>query len=75
MLHSFGTTSREIPVLRARSIYCTERVPELSESSVHRAGGRIPHIGEYVRVDVEGEANVRVAQKFLDVFRVDPLPE
>jgi hypothetical protein len=33
---------------------------QLSERCVHRAGG-VSHVGEYVRVDVEGKAYVRVA--------------
>ena len=33
--------------------------PRLSERGIHRSGG-VSHIGEYVRVDVEGKANVRV---------------
>jgi hypothetical protein len=34
---------------------------QLSERGVHSAGGGVSHVGEYVRVDVEGKAHVRVA--------------
>ncbi len=47
----------------------------LSERGVHSAGDGVSHIGEYVRVDVEGKAYVGVAQKLLDVLRVDALPQ
>ena len=33
----------------------------LSERGVHRAGRGVSHVGEYVRVDVEGKAYVSVA--------------
>ena len=40
----------------------------LPERGVHRAGGGVSHIGEYVRVDVEGKVDVRVTHKLLDVL-------
>jgi hypothetical protein len=47
----------------------------LAERGVHRAGGGVTHVREYVRVDVEGKAYVGMAQKLLDVLGVDTLPQ
>ena len=52
-----------------------EGATQLSERSVHRAGGGIPHVREYVRVDVEGEADVRVAWKLLNILGIDALTQ
>ncbi len=48
---------------------------ELSESGVHRSGSGVSHVGEHVRVDVEGERDVGVPQKLLDVLGVHALPQ
>ena len=50
-----------------------EGATQLSEGSVHRAGGGIPHVREYVRVDVEREADVRVAWKLMNILGIDAL--
>ena len=41
--------------------FATRFATQLSERGVHSAGGGVSHVGEYVRVDVEGKAHVRVA--------------
>jgi hypothetical protein len=55
--------------------FVTRFAAQLSERSVHRAGGGVSHVGEYVRVDVEGEAYVGVSQKFLHELGVHPLSQ
>jgi hypothetical protein len=35
-------------------------ITELSEGGVHRSGGGVSHIGEHVRIDIEGEAYIGV---------------
>ena len=55
--------------------FVTEFATQLAEGSVHRAGGGVTHVGEYVRVDVEGKAYIGVAQKRLDELGVHVLPQ
>ena len=40
------------------------------ESSLHRAGGGVAHVGQHVAVDVEGKAYVGVAQQILHKFGI-----
>ena len=44
---------------------------QLSERSVHRAGGGVSHVGEYVRVDVEGKAYVPLGPGLCRMLQVD----
>jgi hypothetical protein len=44
-----------------------------AERGVHCSGGSIPHIGEHVRIYVQGEAYVGVPQELLDKLGVDAL--
>jgi hypothetical protein len=73
-----GDTARETQptsrILRAGPLCCAKFVTHLSEHGIHRTSGGVAHVREHVRVDVEGKAYVRVAQKLLDVLGVDALP-
>jgi hypothetical protein len=39
----------------------TSTPPELSERGIHSAGGGVSHVGEHVRVDIQGKAYVGMA--------------
>ncbi len=46
-----------------------------SERRFHRVGGGVLHIGEYVRVGIEGDGYGGVAEHLRDNLRVDAFPE
>ncbi len=43
------------------------------QQSIHRAGGLLLHIGQYVGVRIQGKPNTAMAEKFTHNFGVDAL--